>query len=71
MTNTINGTRQLGDWEHQKFREDSTGKPAIAVVNADGTNIGSALPNYAATENVKWVYSLMNTGTALHRVMVV
>lgn len=42
MTNTINGTRQLGDWEHQKFREDSTGKPAIAVVNPDGSNIGTA-----------------------------
>lgn len=42
MTNTINGTRQLGDWEHQKFREDGTGKPAIAVVNADGSMIGSS-----------------------------
>lgn len=42
MTNTINGTRQLGDWEHQKFREDSSGKPAIAVVNADGSMIGSS-----------------------------
>jgi hypothetical protein len=42
MTNTINGTRQLGDWEHQKFREDSTGRPAIAVVNADGSNVGGS-----------------------------
>lgn len=35
----INGTRQLGDFEYQKFREDSEGKPAIAVVNPDGSNI--------------------------------
>lgn len=48
----INGTRQLGDYEYQKFREDSTGKPAIAVVNPDGTNIsgggggGSSTTNY-------------------------
>lgn len=38
----INGTKQLGDFEYQKFREDSTGKPSIAVVNPDGSNIGSA-----------------------------
>lgn len=38
--NMINGTRNLGDYEYQKFREDPTGKPAIAVVNADGTSIG-------------------------------
>lgn len=36
----INGTKQLGDFEYQKFREDSEGKPAIAVVNPDGSNIG-------------------------------
>ncbi len=35
MADLINGTRQQGDWEHQKFREDSTGKPAVAVVTPD------------------------------------
>lgn len=37
----INGTKQLGDFEYQKFREDTTGKPAVAVVNADGSAVGS------------------------------
>lgn len=39
----INGTKQLGDFEYQKFREDSAGKPAIAVVNADGSNISTGM----------------------------
>jgi len=43
MANEINGTRNFSDWEYQKFREDSTGKPAIAVVDANGSPIGSAL----------------------------
>jgi hypothetical protein len=29
----INGTRQLGDYEYQKFREDATGKPAVAILD--------------------------------------
>lgn len=37
---TINGTKNLGDFEYQKFRQDSTSKPAIAVTNPDGTDIG-------------------------------
>lgn len=36
-------SKQLGDREYQKFREDGTGKPAIAVVNADGSSIGGGV----------------------------
>lgn len=49
----INGTRQLGDWEFQKFREDTTGKPAVAVVNADGSNIGGSSSG-KATDAYGW-----------------
>ena len=55
----INGTKQLGDFEYQKFRQDSTGKPAIAVVNADGSSVGSpplaTRLDSATTTNVTYV----------------
>ena len=59
MTNTINGTRQLGDWEHQKFREDSSGKPAIAVVNGNGADITTPTSAYnisAISEDATYKY---------------
>ena len=34
-------SKQMGDREYQKFREDSSGKPAIAVVNSDGSAINA------------------------------
>ena len=37
----INGTKQLGDFEYQKFREDTLGLPSISIVNPDGSSIGS------------------------------
>ena len=64
MTNTINGTRQLGDWEHQKFREDSSGKPAIAVVNADGSAVaGDALTDAELRATPVEVDVVNNVGT--------
>lgn len=41
---------------------------------ADGTAVlGNKIwvKNLDTTQNIKWVYSLMNTGTALHRIMIV
>ena len=56
----INGTRQLGDWEFQKFRQDPSGKPAIAVVNADGSNIGT--PTSPSTPTVTTVGDSITSG---------
>jgi hypothetical protein len=39
----INGSRNLGDWEYGKFRADSNDRPAVAVINGDGTNIANGL----------------------------
>lgn len=39
----INGSRKLGDWEFQKFREDSAGKPSISVCNPDKTDVTSTV----------------------------
>lgn len=47
----INGSRQIGDFEYQKFREDNTGKPAVAVVNADGTNINNGVATSAKQDS--------------------
>lgn len=71
----INGTRQLGDFEYQKFREDSEGKPAIAVVNPDGSNIsggsggGTGISTYAYiqkdTDSASYkYYGYMNASSA-------
>jgi len=38
-------SKQMGDREYQKFRQDSTGAPAVAVVNADGSSIGGLTPS--------------------------
>lgn len=70
---TINGTKQLGDFEYQKFREDSEGKPAVAVVNPDGSNIGggSASTKYVTlidkttTTNVVYIGKAVPTGAAI------
>lgn len=62
---------------HRYFRFDIVGnqiEPFTTNTYTDGTALlGQKIwvKNLDATENVKWVYSLMNTGTALHRVMVV
>jgi hypothetical protein len=48
----INGTKQLGDFEYQKFRGDSTGKPAVAVVNADGSNISTGVATATNQEQI-------------------
>lgn len=68
MAGEINGTRRYSDWEYQKFREDSTGKPAVAVVNADGSPIGGV--SYAiiiddyTTANVTYIgKALIGTAT--------
>ena len=37
----INNTRNLGDWEYQKFRSDGTGKPAISVLNGNDQPIAT------------------------------
>jgi hypothetical protein len=39
----INGSRNLGDFEYGKFRADSTDRPAVAVINGDGTNVSSGI----------------------------
>lgn len=36
----INGSRQLGDHEYGKFREDSSGKPAVAVIDTNNLTPG-------------------------------
>ena len=65
------------DATHRYFRFDIVGnqiEPFTTNTYTDGTALlGQKIwvKNLDATENVKWVYSLMNTGTALHRVMVV
>lgn len=41
MGGKINGTKYLQDFEYQKFREDSEGKPSISVCNPDKTDITS------------------------------
>jgi hypothetical protein len=43
----INGSRNLGDFEYGKFRADSTDRPAVAVINGDGTNVSSGLATEA------------------------
>jgi len=57
----INGTKQLGDFEYQKFREDTTGKPAVAVVNPDGSNIGGGSSGKAT--NAYSVSAISDDGT--------
>ncbi len=65
------------DATHRYFRFDIVGnqiEPFTTNTYTDGAALlGQKIwvKNLDATENVKWVYSLMNTGTALHRVMVV
>ena len=65
------------DATNRFFRFDIVGNQMEAF-NTNTYTDGAALlgqkiwvKNLDSTESVKWVYSLMNTGTALHRVMVV
>lgn len=42
----------MGDREYFKFREDSTGEPAIAVVNPDGSAISGGSGSTSTTTQV-------------------
>lgn len=65
------------DATNRFFAYDITGNEMTAF-NTNTYTDGAALlgqkvwvKNLDATEQVKWLYSLMNTGTALHRVMII
>jgi hypothetical protein len=65
------------DATHRFFRFDIVGNHMEAF-NTNTYPDGAALlgnkiwvKNLDPTENVKWLYSIMNTGTALHRIMII
>lgn len=65
---TMTISKQVGDREFQRFREDSTGKPAVAVVNADGTSIASAARG--TTPTVTTIGDSITSGTLIEGIVV-